>query len=140
MIQDIAPHIYHNENHPSAPAEDSYLLCYQEGKILLRQKEPEGEISFPLFRELKEKDEHAGELIYLFTIDEDRFYLLGNAEENDFPGCSFQEIRSLRLVHPQYLAFAGITGYQLFRWYKSRRYCGCCGAPMAHSRTERQMY
>ena len=140
MIQDIAPHIYHNEYHPSAPAEDSYLLCYQEGKILLRQKEPEGEISFPRFRELKEKEEHAGELIYLFTIDEDRFYLLGSAEENDFPGCFFQEIRSLRLVHPQYLAFAGITGYQLFRWYESRRYCGCCGAPMAHSKTERQMY
>ena len=73
MIQDIAPHIYHNEYHPSAPAEDSYLLCYQEGKILLRQKEPEGEISFPRFRELKEKEEHARKLIYLFTIDEDRF-------------------------------------------------------------------
>ena len=73
MIQDIAPHIYHNEYHPSAPAEDSYLRCYQEGKILLRQKEPEGEISFPRFQERKEKEEHAGELVYLFTIDKDRF-------------------------------------------------------------------
>ena len=35
MIQDIAPHIYHNEYKPSAPDKDSFILTYENGRILL---------------------------------------------------------------------------------------------------------
>ena len=30
MIQDIAPHIYHNEYKPSAPDKDSFILTYEK--------------------------------------------------------------------------------------------------------------
>ena len=30
MIQDIAPHIYHNEYKPVQPEEDSFLLYFEE--------------------------------------------------------------------------------------------------------------
>ena len=34
MIQDIAPHTYHNEYKPVAPDKESHILAYEEGKIL----------------------------------------------------------------------------------------------------------
>lgn len=30
MIQDIAPHTYHNEYKPSAPDKDSFILAYEK--------------------------------------------------------------------------------------------------------------
>ena len=33
MIQDIAPHIYHNEYLPHEPQKDSVLLCYKKDQI-----------------------------------------------------------------------------------------------------------
>ena len=31
MIQDIAPHTYHNEYKPVAPDKESHILAYEEG-------------------------------------------------------------------------------------------------------------
>ncbi len=38
MIQDIYPHIYHNEYRPAAPQPDSFLLFYDEGCVLASVK------------------------------------------------------------------------------------------------------
>lgn len=44
-----------------------------------------------------------------------------------------------RRAVPRHRAFAGITGYQLYNWYKNRRYCGRCGSMMKPSGKERMM-
>ena len=49
MIQDIAPHIYHNEYLPHEPPKDSVLLCYKKTQIFM--KNADGEISFPTYSE-----------------------------------------------------------------------------------------
>ena len=46
---------------------------------------------------------------------------------------------SFRYAEPQYLAFAGITGYQLNNWYRNRKFCGRCGHKMRHDEKERMM-
>mgnify|MGYP000644738838 CR=1 FL=1 len=38
MIQDIAPHTYHNEYKPVAPDKESHILAYEEGKILMKKR------------------------------------------------------------------------------------------------------
>ena len=53
MIQDIAPHIYHNEYKPSAPDKDSFILTYENGRILLPRQNREEAITFPRFQELE---------------------------------------------------------------------------------------
>ena len=53
MIQDIAPHIYHNEYKPVPPDKTSVILAYEQGKILLPRQEREAEIHFPVFQELE---------------------------------------------------------------------------------------
>lgn len=138
MIQDIAPHTYHNEYKPVAPDKESHILAYEEGKILMKK---DGEtMTLPSFGELEGKVENLYEnYIYLFSIDEEHFYLIPDLDTNLLPGYQFEITRVLRTAEPQYLAFAGITGYQLFQWYSKRRFCGCCGKPMVHDKHERKM-
>ena len=67
MIQDIAPHIYHNEYKPVPPTADSFILSFEDKKILFHQASPETEISFLRFRELEGKLPSLYEnYIYLF--------------------------------------------------------------------------
>lgn len=54
MIQDIAPHIYHNEYKPVPPDKTSVILAYEQGKILLPRQEREAEIHFRFFRNWRE--------------------------------------------------------------------------------------
>ena len=140
MIQDIAPHTYHNEYKPSAPDKDSFILAYEKGSILLPRQERDADITFPRFRELEEKiADLYNNFIYLFSIDDQRFYLIPELDTSLLPDYEFQDVRILRTAQPQHLAFAGITGHQLFQWYSKRRCCGCCGKPMVHSQKERMM-
>ena len=140
MIQDIAPHTYHNEYKPSAPDKDSFILAFEKGNILLPRQERDADITFPRFRELEEKiADLYSNYIYLFSIDDQRFYLIPELDTSLLPDYEFQDVRILRTAQPQHLAFAGITGHQLFQWYSKRRYCGCCGKPMVHSQKERMM-
>ena len=118
MIQDIAPHTYHNEYKPVTPDGNSIILAYENGKCFFHKREDGVSISLPRFRELE-----------------------GNVSDLSLlPGYEFHETRELRYVQPQYLAFATVTGYQLWFWYKNRRFCGCCGKPMKHDTKERMMY
>jgi len=139
MIQDIAPHQYHNEYRPQKPSTDSYLLCYKGREVLVCKTE-ENEIKFPTFAELEEYNEHIYEdYIYLFTIDEKRFYLGRDILYGpNFP-YDFHNTEIFRSTHPKWLAFAGITGAQLNRWYSQHKFCGRCGSPMCHDEKERMV-
>lgn len=155
MIQDIEPHIYKNEYRPQKPEKDSYVLYYEGTEALIKRNGTE--VVFLTFGELEEKNPHIyQEAVYLFSIDEMRFYLveqlvLDIAENDDLSddicqsdACTagYQMIykEEFRRVKPQYLAFAGITGYQLYQWYDSRRFCGRCGGQMKKDENERMLY
>ena len=73
MIQDIEPHIYHNEYTPVPPSADSFLMICRGRNILL--KEENGAITFPRLREAEPAIQDMDGVTYLFTIDGDRFYL-----------------------------------------------------------------
>ena len=77
MIQDIAPHTYHNEYKPVAPDENSIILAYENGKSFFSKEDSSDVITLPRFRELEDKAADLYEnYIYLFSIDEERFYLI----------------------------------------------------------------
>ncbi len=139
MIQDIGNHRYDNTYQPQPPAADSFILFYEKRtSLVVRQGD---EISFLRFRELEEDNPGLGSrLVYLFSIDGERFYL---SDKLTLPSSRKPEminIMDLRGARPRHLGFAGITGYQLSQWYASRRYCGRCGAPMLPDSKERMMY
>ena len=89
MIQDIAPHTYHNEYKPVAPDKTSHILAYEEGKILMKK---DGEtMTLPSFGELEGKIDYLYEnYIYLFSVDEEHFYLIPDLDPVFFPDISLR--------------------------------------------------
>ncbi|RGY99045.1 NAD(+) diphosphatase [Clostridium sp. AM58-1XD] len=139
MIQDIAPHIYHNEYTPVPPSPTSYLIVCHGRHILVREEN--GEMAFPRFLEA---ESHVHNLydscIYLFSVDKDHFYLAPKGDYSFLSGYAAEPPAYLRSAAPRHLAFAAITAIQLSSWYESRRFCGRCGKPLRHHGKERMMF
>lgn len=136
MIQDIAPCKFDNHFQPGlAPGEEDTLFRFSGEKILCRPQE-DG-VRFPQVKDASDQDG----LIYLFRIDEKAFYLSpeeGPLIRGDF---EYHPVRSLRKrnVPNRPLIFAAVTARHLNDWYRSNRYCGCCGGPVRHAEQERAL-
>lgn len=138
MIQNIEPHEYRNEYRPQPPEDDSILLYYEGRKILVRTEDDE--IAFLTFGEAKKYSSEIWEnYTYLFSIDGQRYYLADGIDPDDFPEYHLEDKQYFRSARPKYRQFAAVTGWQLYRWYQSRRYCGRCGEPMIQDEKERMM-
>ena len=174
MIQDIYPHKLKNEYDPSkTPKPESIVMAFHGNDVLLKAED--GVIEYPRVKDFpawkdaatpEEAAEAAGSALqYLFTVDDDEFYLLKGGEsgfstddkrqlpvepdegtetepDESLPeGFSFLKAMSLRSrdYSPKHLIFAEFTAHQLARWYNDNRFCGTCGAPTGHSKTERAM-
>ncbi|SHK71814.1 NAD(+) diphosphatase [Hespellia stercorisuis] len=139
MIQDIAPHKYDNAYKPVPPEKDSIALYYEKRAVLL--KRTKDEIIYPTFADLERlNDDIYEDYTYLFSIDNQRFYLVREINLEPLADYNMENIEIFREAEPQYRAFAGITGYQLYNWYESRRYCGRCGTRMEKDKKERMMF
>ena len=126
MIQDIGEHTFDNQYHPCPPDRESYALYYEDHAALVR-KYPD-RIEFPKFRDIERLNEDIYEdAVYLFSIDGERYYLVEEINRERQSHFTMENTEIFRYAEPQYLAFAGITGYQLHNWYQSRRFCGKCG-------------
>ena len=141
MIQDIGSHLY-DRSYSLRPAEEQdYALCYRQGKVLLRRM-AENVWALPRFADFPtELRPDLTTARHFFALDGVGCCLCDPDPAEDALGegweyCSYQ---TLRTVRPMEVAFAAITGAQLDRWYKSRAYCGRCGAKMQPSEIERAM-
>lgn len=139
MIQDIGEHTFDNQYHPCPPDRESYALYYEDHAALVR-KYPD-RIEFPKFRDIERLNEDIYEdTVYLFSIDGERYYLVEEINRERQSHFTMENTEIFRYAEPQYLAFAGITGYQLHNWYQSRRFCGKCGRRMKKDSKERMLY
>ena len=138
MIQNIEPHVYRNEYVPEPPKEDSVILYYEGRKILVKLEDQE--ISFLTFKEAAVcYPDIYEDYTYLFSIDGQGYYLADGIDPTDFPGFELKDNQYFREARPKYRQFAAVTGWQLYRWYQSRKFCGHCGQPMVHDDKERMM-
>lgn len=138
MIQDIQPYGFSNAYQSAAPDGNSYLLCYTDKEVLIKWNADK--IDFPRFSDLEECNEKLYEsCTYLFSIDDLRFYLAEHITCPAGAGYAMENTLIFRSVKPRHLAFAGITGAQLYRWYQGNSFCGRCQTPMVHSDKERMV-
>ena len=157
MIQDIQP--YHLDNHfdPAfKPADDSNAIVILDGdagkELLIKVDDDKKEICFPKVADIKNRLEGHdldSALVYLFSIGEEKFFLLmpkeaddiyadeyvskaemEKAPNNDSMSFSFRTMMSFRreYLNPQHYVFAAYTAYQLHEWYKVTKFCGKCGS------------
>lgn len=136
MIQDIHPHIFDNSYRPRPAGPDDLVLCYQQDKALFDPTGGEG--MFPALRELF-CDTASLSLIYLFELDGRGVYLLTDPPPEQTGRFSWGEVNLFRSVLPEWLAFCGITGSHLYRWYCDHAYCGRCATAMVHKDDERAL-
>lgn len=130
MIQDIEPHIFHNEfENPAASAED-FLLSYNGKQILIYEND--GKIDLPHIDEVKAENAQ-----FLFRIDDRNYFMTQNAAETK--RYKYKDTAILRWVRPMWKAFAAAVGEQLYRWYTEHRFCGRCASELKKSEKERAL-
>ncbi len=134
MIQDLRSHHFQNEYSYNAPVQGDITFIFAGRDVLV--KKHEGEITFPKYEDLAHKEV---KFIYLFTIDDAQYYLADIKGQQIIEGYNFENINLLRTLKPQHVAFAAVTAYHLFNWYRTNQFCGCCGKPMVHSGMERAL-
>ncbi|MCC8050434.1 MAG: NAD(+) diphosphatase [Clostridiales bacterium] len=145
MIQDIGRGRFHNTYRPDAqPSAESRILFYRGREILVKRKDKE--ISFLKYEEVRKAFPSLSQkAVFLFSIDDVDFFYFSEFEDELFlpklfPGFAWEGIECMRTTASKEAAFAGVTGMQLYGWYKSRRFCPACGRRMVHSQKERMMH
>ena len=132
MIQDIAPHTFDNAFQKILPSPESYILSFRGKEALSQYKNDQ--ICCPRAKEL---DLDLSQAIYLFSIDQDPYFLVMHVpEQNHY---AYHELRPLTRSEPHHIGFAYATGFHLYDWYRNRRFCGRCGKALIPSQTERAL-
>ena len=128
MIQEIEPRHLDNQYHPAAPGPDSVALCYRGNDVLVSRRE-DGVVS-PRWAQVE-----AGvtRWVYLFRVDDADYFLVDLREDFPLPeGFFFDNLRSHRGLKPKHAAYAEMTGWHLYVWYRDNQFCGRCGTPTVH--------
>lgn len=141
MIQDIYPHIYHNEYKDFQPENTDFILVFHRNTVMIRFKEEH--LRYPTFSEMRS---FSCDYQYLFSIDNYKYFLAlpksCHLEEPSImiDGYHYENVRIFRSAASRHTAFAGITAHHLFGWYQSNRFCGRCGQKMLPDHKERMLF
>lgn len=138
MIQDLENHIFHNEYQPVLPQKTDCILYYEKHAVLIHTSHDL--LTFPSFGELEQTvPDIYKDYLYLFSIDKTRYYLIPSFCPEWAPGFAMEDVSVFRTLGPRKHAFALITGFHLFTWYQTHRFCGACGHENVHDKKERMM-
>lgn len=129
MLQDIAPHIYHNPMSFAPPAPGDLALACAGGGVLAKLEA--GLLRLPTV----EQCTGASGWIYGFSIDETHYYLPQSTPQAK----DFSMVFNYRTLGPGQTVFACAVGESLTRWYAGNRFCGACGRPLEPSTLERAL-
>lgn len=133
MIQDIAPDRLDIAFTPATPrAEDRILAFDGDGKLPVNIHD--GAIRFTTGKEIP-----AEGVVYLFSVNSDRYFLAPRQEGAVPPGFEAKTVRELRDTGGGKELFAAFTAYHLWRWYADNRYCGRCGGTTGFHPEERAL-
>ncbi|MBR2676945.1 MAG: NAD(+) diphosphatase [Solobacterium sp.] len=126
MIHDIYPHHFDNRWEPRNPKMTDIVFGYDGNNVILKPDQ-----TFFHYRDL----DHRHSFVYLFSIDDTAFFLTEIPQENAIS----LNINIARNYEPKVLGYACVTGWQLYTWRRTSRFCGSCGTRMIEDQKERAM-
>lgn len=133
MIQDIAPHKFHNEYEAKKPDKHSYVLGFYNRQVYLHDAEEM--ISFVTYEDVrifcKRGNMNIPKMVYLFSMDEQRYFLM-DLEDMELPDCRYYNLFDVRSMTPKEQVMAIATAWHLYVWYRDHQFCGRCGAGLQH--------
>lgn len=129
MVQNILPHIYHNEFELRKTELEDTLFVFREDTILLRVEE--NQLILPTVADLHVAPE---ECRSLFSVD-DQWYSMWKDHTMEPPeGFDYYSVRQYREFRPMEKLFPCAIAGSLNRWYRDNRYCGRCGGVLEDSK------
>lgn len=138
MIQDIMPHRYDVSYRKTEAKENDIMLIYGTDSLLCHIEQ--NQIIYPSVTEITEVFPGLYKKArYLFRIDEQNYFELPQTKIQEFGKWTYISREKLRKVRPIWKAYAGITGYQMHKWYMEHQFCGLCGGKMQESAKERAL-
>lgn len=140
MIQDIEPHKLANEYRADATPAAGERVLFVRGQELAVRRVDGSEPSFDVPR--VGIDAGTEGLTYLFSLDGEPIWLASEEGAASVPeGFELLHNRTLRLEGrgPREMMYVAYTAVHLAGWYAKSRFCGACGARMAHHASMRAM-
>ncbi len=134
MIQDIGPKKLYNQYKNKKPGAGAVIFCFWENQVLLAGEKDN--LHFPEYTRLKQD---GADYRYLFSIDEQEYYLFLERKELSIPGFTYEKMFQVRSYEPKEQVFAASTAYHSYTWYQDNRFCGRCGAKLAHGKAQRML-
>ena len=144
MLQDLAFGKLDNAfAHKEAQPQD-VVICVKAGGILLKRL-PDDTLVLPTWQQVQAWS--AGwscwqekPVQYIFNM-QDADYYLWMGESGDCPevGFAYEQAQTLRQMQSKEICFAAMTGWHLYTWYATSRWCGRCGEKTVHDEKERMM-
>ncbi len=144
MLQDITFGRLENEYQNRSIESEDLVICIREKEILVG-RDSQGILVFPTYREVKEWTEDwqawgNGPWRYAFRMLGKNYFLwMGPSGDCPKDGYAYQNFRQFRDPASKDSCFAAMTGWHLYQWYRSSRFCGCCGSRTVHDERERMM-
>lgn len=133
MIQDIYPSRINISYRPCGITDKDKLISFdREGKILLGSEG--SQVVFPVGSDALDE-----ETVYLFSLDEDRFFLSLKDTGLCLEGFSYYSLREVRDKFAGKEVFAVFTAYHLWKWYSDNVFCGKCSRKLAFDLKERAL-
>ncbi len=133
MIQDIYPSKLNNNYIDYKMTAEDYVLWFNaEGKAYVRIREER--IEFVTGQDVKESA-----AVYLFSVDNQKYFLLLGEENFRNPEYGYYSTRELWDKCSGKELFAVFSAYHLWKWYTDNRYCGRCADSLEPGKKERSL-
>lgn len=123
----------------AAPKDESPVLCFQPGQVLLVEKESVP--CLPVYRQVKPLLPEGTVLIALLTADGQAAFTpdpLGDEIVPEGNGLSYGPMRLFREMDCRSGAVL-TAAHHLWQWMRRNRFCGGCGGRMEHDGAERAL-
>lgn len=146
MLQDLSYGRLENEFCHCVPSDTDYVICVLKNTILV-QKEAHNILHLPAYAQVSHWCAQEGwkawgenRFQYVFRLHGVN-YFLWMGESGSCPDDRFQyeSARAFRYIESKELCYAAMTAWHLYNWYRSNRFCGCCGSRTHHDEKERMM-
>jgi len=146
MLQDMAHGRLENEYRNEVAGVSDIVICIRQGDILLKRS-ADDTLEFPRWEQVArwvEKNRwnrwRETGFQYIFRLHGKNYFLwMGEAGDAEDPAFAYENARALRQLQSKEVCFAAMTGWHLYNWYQSSRFCGRCGEKTVHDGKERMM-
>lgn len=146
MIQDINPKHFYNQFQKETIEKTDYIISFHNNLIFAKEAGQDlGFICYEDFLEWQKKayKEHETErkfrFTYLFTIEQQKYFLLKEDVELEISGFAYCKMYDIRRRAPKYQVMAASTAWHLYVWYRDNRFCGRCGKETEEDGNERML-